>query len=191
MISKAKKVDLNNIIKLHLQVLGNTSSSKFGFEFVKNLYSQIIKDRNASLWIDRYNNEIVGFLCLTSKIKSTTTKIKKSFNISHIFNIIYTFLSEPRELIVFLKRLNFDNNLIQKYGDYPTILTIGTSSIYRGLGIGSKLIKTSDTFFRKKGYRYYFVDTESKNKIARLFYRKNNFIEIENFSNNVLLRKNL
>jgi ribosomal protein S18 acetylase RimI-like enzyme len=189
MISEAKQKHLNSLVKLHRKVLPNTSSSRFGYDFVRRLYTQLLSDKNSKVWVYATNGNIVGFLSITSKMKYTTKLIMSGLTASNYIKILLKLLSSPLEIPVFLKRLYFDDQILKSLGNYPNILTVGVLPQYQGTGIGTKFINIVDQYFKKKGLKQYFVDTEQKNINAINFYKRNNFILVRSFSNNVLLKK--
>jgi len=192
MILEAKTKHLNKIVLLHRQVLGNTSSSKFGFEFVRNLYKTLIdSDQNSKTWIIYSNNKVLGFVSVSSKIKKTTRNAKSMTSLDLYLHALITLIKDPMELFNFIDRIIFDHHIMNKYGDYPSILTIGVSPKLQGKGYGRKMINLITRYFKEQGFNSYFVDTASSNINARKFYRSCGFKEIYESNRNVLLKINI
>lgn len=191
MILEAKQRNLNNVTLLHRKVLPQTSSSKFGHSFVLKLYIKLLNDKNSKVWIYTDKDEVVGFLSVTNKIKTLNRSMMNDQSIFDLLSILRTFITDPAESLNFTKRLAFDNLMVKKYGDYPSILTLGVSPAKRSQGIATSLISSADEYFRKTGIKKYYVDTEANNKIAQNFYRSCGFEIIKEFAGNVFLRKSL
>lgn len=191
MILKAIPGHLDELVRLHRIVLPNTSSSYFGFGFVKKLYTSLLSDKNAEVWVYLTDNRVVGFISLTTKVKSTYSSARKKFGVEDYGKIIFSLLQKPSKIIGLARRISFENSVFRKHGNYPTILTIGISPDYQGKGIGSELLKLSENYFRRKGFNKYFVDTEVKNKNAVRFYTRNNFKPVYYFLDSVLLQQNI
>ena len=191
MILKAKEKHLNDLTSLHRLVLGDTSSSKFGHEFVKNLYKTLIRYDGARVWIICNNREVFGFISVCNEIRTTTKWIKTNLKTKHYLSLIKIFIFHPKEIFNLLERIIFDTNAISKYGDYPSILTIGISPDLQGKGEGKKLIYLVDRYFKEMKYKFYFVDTLSNNLGAIRFYESAGFKRIFESNGSILFKKTI
>lgn len=191
MILEAKSKHLNKIAVLHREVLSNTSSSRLGFNFVLNQYQHILSDKYSKIWIYRSASKITGFISVSIKNKSTSVGVIKDVGLKYIITIFFKLLIHPSEIITLIQRIIFDFKIIREFGNVPIIMTLGVSQLERGRGIGTKLLNRAGTFFVKNGFKEYYVDTESDNKIANIFYQQNHFKLIKTYMGHKLYRKRI
>ena len=132
MILKAKEKHLNDLTSLHRLVLGDTSSSKFGHEFVKNLYKTLIRYDGARVWIICNNREVFGFISVCNEIRTTTKWIKTNLKTKHYLSLIKIFIFHPKEIFNLLERIIFEIKYFSETGKHLDIkgLTFCSGSRY-------------------------------------------------------------
>lgn len=188
MILRAKFSDLNAISKLHCRVLEGTLNSKIGRDYVSRLYQKIIEDGESDAWISKKGNEVVGFLSATGNVRRLNNQI---LNSTVLFTKVLSYLiRHPLDIIDSFRRIMFSKYLKENYaGKRAWVLTLGVNTMYRKKGIGRKLIKQAIDRYTKLGANELFVDTDSGNQTATLFYQALGFQTIEKVFGNVILKK--
>jgi len=190
MILKAKKKDLGSIVKIHLNVLSQTFNSRIGDKFLYNLYDILLRNPDvARIWVVKKNDKVAGFISVCQDFKKVGKTINKNTKRKYILLLLKFLLLNPGEIISFSKRLVFSRFINNNFSEpYSTILTLGVHRKYQGVGLGSLLVKKSKSYFKKRGVKFLYVDTERNNLNAILFYKKMGFRPIKEFLGNLILR---
>ena len=113
-------------------------------------------------------------------------------SLGKLARIIFRLIFKPSLFYQFL-----DNRKLEKPTYYegdiiqPLLAVIAVDKKCQGLGIGTKLIDYADQYFLLNNYFTYKVDTLLNNKISRLFYKNNGFVELEKRGSSIVLVKEI
>lgn len=189
MLARAQKKDLDKIVKIHMSVLPHTLNAKIGSDFLHSLYSVVLEDPQSVVWVYIEQNEVIAFASITDDLGRTDSKIIRKVGLVSIVRALSYFIFHPAEIKQLIAKKSFSSHLEKEYGSpYPTILTIGVDPKVQSKGIGSQLIAKIYEHFSSLNLSTFYVDTELTNTGAISFYRKNGFVEVENFLNNKIMR---
>lgn len=191
MILEARTKNLNKISQLHRDLLKDTFNSRVGPDFVKSLYGILIRDgKRSQVWVAKEKKEIVGFISFCKNLNSTSKILKRKVSPKAKVKVILFLLIHPLEIISLTNKMLFEKYISDHFEVYPSILTIGVSPQNQRRGLGMKLIRKADEYFKRYS-SHYFVDTLVTNINARKFYKKAEFREIKTIYGNVILKKEI
>lgn len=193
MILKANTESLSKIVEIHKEVLRDTFASKVGKSFIYSLYHILLKNRPQSevfIYGDTYR--VQGFIGLTKDRLKLNKTVNSKISFGQKVRIATFVLLHPISICKLYSKLKLANFIAKNYkAGFPSILTLGVSHEFQGIGVGRRLIDRADKFFRRDGFLKYFVDTESSNKGAIKFYLKLGFRRIATIAGNVVLEKKI
>lgn len=189
MLARAKITDLEEIVRIHRDVLPDTLNVKVGPKFLFSLYRVLLEDQKSVVWVYKERTKIIAFASISEDLKNINAKIISNIGLSNIIRVFFYFIFHPKDIKELLSRRKFSSYLENRFGNpYPIILTIGVDPKTQSKGIGSKLISNITKYFSSKGIFTFYVDTVTTNKGAISFYKKNGFIDQGNFDNNNILK---
>ena len=189
-INTLKFRQLMDVINLHQELLGSTINSRLGREHLEYVYETTMRHKKSKIAIAKLNEKIVGHIVLSLDPLDLKKKLLRNRNFGKLAMIIFSLLSKPFLLRQYLnnRKLNkptyYEGDIIQ-----PLLAVIAVDNGSQGLGIGSRLIDYAEQYFSQNNYFIYKVDTLINNRVSRLFYKKNGFIEIEERGENIVLIK--
>jgi len=181
-ILKDKEINdetLEKIVNIHLKVLSNDILPQFGKYFLKLFYRFIIKSKTEELFvlIDSEQNVISAII-----ISNSPNDILKRIIVS---SFLYFIISLCIGIIRSKKLRKTVYSLLFSKNDYfvhksPEIVYIFSNPKNISKGFGKRLI---DYVFKTNSYDSLYVKTlNNKNNKALNFYKKNNFIKINEFN---------
>lgn len=190
MISQAKTEDLLEIVQIHRKVLPYTINSRVGSKFLHSLYSVLLKNPSSNqVLVYKENQSVLGFASFCTDLNKTNLNVLKHLSLTAYVGILLFLITHPASLGELFSRNKFSNYLENKFKNpYPTILTIGVDPSVQGKGVGKQLMKEVFDYFKKHRISTFYVDTQTSNKGAILFYEKSGFTDQGNFENNKILR---
>ncbi|AXT50977.1 GNAT family N-acetyltransferase [Aquimarina sp. BL5] len=187
--SDLKKIDLTKVsdfdlIYIHSKILlENTSLHLYDKKvtFEKNITS--IKKNLETSSITKYDKELTKELTDLAIASGTYSRFKLDPNLSHRFEDFFTLWiknSLNGKLADFVYVYKKENKVIgfislKKNDSYYQIGLIATSSLHRGLGIGSILLQKAEEIAKSEKISRIIVVTQLDNQIACNFYKKNGY----------------
>ena len=173
------------MVQAHRLCLPHTASSKAGDTALKSLYDVLSRDE-ASVVI--WNGKVKGFAAGTCSLRAIEKKLPRNLPLITKFKLAVHHVAWPFHL---LSRLKWEKMIPKQGAGY--ILTIGVvdRDTPESKGASAKLINGLEEFFKSKGMKESWVDTEAVNKRARRFYEKHSYIQIAENYFQVLIKKSL
>lgn len=185
-ILSVKKIDIDQICRIHLERFKGSFMSSLGYDFLYNYYLQLINyDKSIALLCkDVELNKILGF-CVGFGNSSLFYKfLFKKFYL-FLLPLIFSFFKKPNLILVifnsFFRLLNISKSKTKPLYSCVELSSIATMHNTRGIGsmLLTKFLEIS------KGYNFdgVILTTDSKNNEKALnFYYKNGFekLSIEN-----------
>jgi len=178
MIRKAHQFDLLSLSQLHMQELPNTTNSRIGEWFIRDLYALLLLNKQiVNVWIYEENNKLLGLITTTSNRKLVAQKIFYNLTLAKWFRIILFSLKHPIQSFIGFFFTYFLN-------------TLSHQSHHRKK-IGSLLIQHVEEEARNHMTSHVQVDTSLKNSSACQFYYKNNYMVVKTILGNIIFRKKI
>jgi len=179
-IREAKEKDIDEIIKLHLNSFDKNHFSKaFPVDLLRKYFKKFITlNRFCYVILDETDNKILGYEIAGFQ----TDKTVSEFTSENFFRLIIVLLLHPEFLVektgeAFKK---YFGKSFEKKAKCRLFL-IAVNDIYKGKGIGKKLILHLEENLRKSGVKLYGLSVRRENKNAIEFYKKTGYvIEFEN-----------
>lgn len=181
---------LGDVISLHQELLGSTINSRLGREHLEYVYETTMRHEKSEIAIAKLNEKIVGHIVLSLDPLDLKKKLLRNRNFGKLAMIIFSLLFKPLLLRQYLENRKLDKPTYYE-GDIiqPLLAVIAVDNGSQGLGIGSRLIDYAEQYFSQNNCFIYKVDTLINNRVSRLFYKKNGFVETEQRGENIVLIK--
>ncbi|OGN64122.1 MAG: hypothetical protein A3E26_04550 [Chlamydiae bacterium RIFCSPHIGHO2_12_FULL_49_32] len=190
MIRKAHQFDLLSLSQLHMQELPNTTNSRIGEWFIRDLYALLLLNKQiVNVWIYEENNKLLGLITTTSNRKLVAQKIFYNLTLAKWFRIILFSLKHPIQSFIGFFFTYFLNTL--SHADELYILTLAVDQSHHRKKIGSLLIQHVEEEARNHMTSHVQVDTSLKNSSACQFYYKNNYMVVKTILGNIIFRKKI
>lgn len=168
--------DVEEVVNIHLETFEGFFLTFLGKGFLKVLYKGFIEHENSNLLIAKNQTEVVGFLAYSNDMNCFYKYLIKKHLFSFAWYAFIAFLKKPRVLFRLLSAFGKSNE-VKREEKYVELASIGVNPSYKGLGIGSMLIKFLQDNFDQEKYAYISLETDAnKNKYVNNFYRKKGFI---------------
>ena len=168
------------IAKFHLSSLKDSMLTHFGYDIVVRYYHFISSSKDDVLFSNKIKNSINGACVLSMNSASLMKRFLKS-NIFPVFyavikHIILSSSTKRKRITGFLFNRN---DLPIELSNLPEVVQIFIDPSFRKSGCGTNLLSQTEAYLLNKNIDQYFIKTDSNNKNkAKLFYEKNNFIEL-------------
>jgi len=191
-IVSLKFEQIAEVVHLHQHVLGYTLNSKLGFDHLKYIYTVTTEHTKSEVAVATLNGKIVGLIVLSLNPIELKNILLSNLGFGKLVKTIFKFIFRPSLLYQLLdsrkveKPICYKENVIK-----PLLAVIAVNKNCQGLGIGTKLINYANQYFLLNDHFVYKVDTLLNNKISRLFYHNNGFIELEKRGENIVMVKEL
>ena len=189
-ISSLKFKQIIEVISLHQKLLGSTINNRLGNEHLEYVYETTMEHKKSKIAVATLNEKIVGHIVLSLDPLDLRKTLLSNRSLGKLAIIFFRLLTKPSLLCQY-----FDNRKLEKPIYYegsiiqPLLAVIAVDNGWQGLGIGSKLIEYADQYFSLNNYFMYKVDTLINNRVSRLFYENNGFVELEKRGENIVLIK--
>ena len=183
-----RKYDIEKTVSLHIKALPETTSSKIGESYLRQIYRTIYKNKkNNSSLVALKNGSIVGVITATSDLKLLGDQFKGALTLKDYFSIIKSLTTNKITLKELFQKYIFEKELIKNYKKkYLAITVLFVNKDSRKKGIGKKLVLALIRNYEKTGENIY-VDTLSINVNAIGFYKSLGFKTIKKIKDSTLL----
>lgn len=181
---------LEDIVRIHQNVLGYTFNSCLGSDHLSFMYRTMAQQGESHVGVALLDDQPVGVISGTIDMDKTKSTLLNSFKPQQWANLVIHVLKQPSLVGEWWKgniiggELNFEGETVQ-----PILTTIAVDSGFHGKGIGRHLVHDLECFFRQKDIHYYRLDTVITNHGARAFYKSLGYQEIETRADSILYIK--
>lgn len=162
----AQKDDIDAIVKFHIENFPDYFLSNLGYEVLKIYYNQFINNDRSIFLVAIYNDKIIGLALFLDSYSANMKGLIKDNFVKLSFYIGKSILTKKKVRKVFLNKL-LKLNLkkepeANKTAFNTTLLSLATSSSYRGKGVASKLIIEGEKLIGDKGYYLSVLKSNTK-----------------------------
>lgn len=161
---------IKQLVKIHQEELKGILN-ELGEDFLMKYYNEVSKSKKYVLFEEKKGNKTIGMAVLRLEESDLMKQILKS-DCKHIIKLIQLLIRQPNQIIYIMY-------IILRIGYNPEIEFIAVDKNHQRKGIGQKLLKKAVNYLKKEGYPCIYVRTDYKNEKGKLFYKKNNFIQID------------
>ncbi len=173
--------ELEQIVKLHLSTLKESTLNQLGKKFLAIVYKTIIADSQSIFLVLRNEGKIIGFLAATQNSAYFYKNIVRQNFLQLTLEVTRQTLKNPSLFFKIINWLLFKKN----HPEYPAELQfIAVSEKYQGQGLGTKLIKALNSHFKGKNVSHYKVGTWASNQNSNGFYQHLGFQKL--YQENIL-----
>ena len=174
-IYKCDNIDDENVVeaaRMHIEHLSYRSFiTDFGLKFIIELYKDWLKDNNAILLLATNEGELSGFVLGLKNNQRLFVPIKR--NPMKYFKIIFLcILKRPYILKKIFETLFYTSKAHVE--STSELLVIVTNSKNREKGLGTQLVNSLNSEFKKENILNYTVTVHKKMDRSNNFYIKNN-----------------
>jgi ribosomal protein S18 acetylase RimI-like enzyme len=159
--------DIPSAAKIHKEVIGFSLNSKLGLDHLRNLYEVTLKDPYSSIYVAHRENHVVGVAVATLDPDHLQKKLLHHFTLTKKLRIIIRLLSLNSAVIFKGKSV------------VPCLFVLAVDNDYRRAGLGRLLLENVEQFMRNNNCYTYQANAIEGNNVARKFYIKLGFIEVE------------
>lgn len=166
------------IAGIHASELKNDFLPSLGSEFLELLYLGVLKKGMAFGFVAQEKNKIVGFIIGTKNMNNFFKSAITSNLIKMIYLIFLKVLKKPAIISNILETLLYTK---KDRGPKSELVVIAVLKKWQGKGIGKKLIKSLENYFKKDKIKSYKL-TVYADKEAVNFYKRLSYIKLSEFS---------
>lgn len=187
--------DIDKLVEFHINNFENYYLTNLGRDLLKSYYAFFIKNNENKCYLYLHNDDrIIGLALFVSDFDIQINKFYKKHFYILIKNILKQVMLLNRVVIIgTFSRLS--GVFIKHNKNYKlpklTLLSLATSSLYRGKGIGKKLIINAEKNLSDLGLDSYYLSVLKDNLTAINFYHHLGFIEIYDEKEMIYLIKNI
>lgn len=179
MLRNATYKDISSLVRIHYQELSLDFLSSLGKDFLTQLYTNLLNEKNVTITVSIIENEISGFIVGSSNFSNTFKKILFGNFIKYFLIIFPKIINKPRIILSVIETFFYT----KKEADSPKaeLVVISISKKYQRLGIGKGLVNNLEKTFNNQKIRKYKVSVNGSNKSANLFYASLGFKKYKSF----------
>lgn len=184
---------VESVVQLHQQVLGDTFNARVGTWFLTYLYKQLLaRPQLASVFVAQDNGQLVGFISVAKDYHLLSSQLMASLSWKQKLTIGRFLLVHPTLWMMFVQQRMFGRYL-ERHLPRPVnyILTLGVAANQQGKGVGRLLMDTVKTELSTHAATELYLDTKLNNAIARRFYERYGFQNVQKRFGNVLFKLTL
>jgi|TARA_B100001964_G_C14129205_1_gene552056 ribosomal protein S18 acetylase RimI-like enzyme len=175
MIKTLTTKDIDDVSKLHSEVLGRTLVAKLGEKYLKNFYRNIVGSGYGIGFTYIFENRPIGFIAGSTDYNLLDAEIKAAFDFNLFFKICKLSILKPLSFLSFFEFFIVSNYRRIKNGQVALLISIGVNKKHMKMKIGSKLVSALIKEFRRKNVNIIYVYTEKSFSISNKFYRSVGF----------------
>lgn len=176
MIERIEEKDLDEVVDIHLSVLGYTFNARLGRKHLLKLYLLTINSPNGVGFVYKNRDQVVGFVSGSYNVNELQKELLRGFSLQDKLNILFKIITRPCLLPKFLRSSVSDPKIV--YGGHKVsanLLTIGVKPGYTRQGIGKLLTEALSQDFQTRGIYSFYLFTEKDNLRANSFYESLGF----------------
>jgi len=181
--------DVPLVAGLHHRLLFDTLNSRLGIHFLSRLYGALLDDPAARGWVALAGGKHVAFVSLTRDLHATQGRVTTAVPLRERLIAGLHVLANVHDLRSYLMHQALLFWAARRELPYPTILTLGVSSVMWGTGLAAELVEVVAGRFREDGIDHFYVDTTADNARAAAFYEKAGFARVATVAGNVVFRR--
>lgn len=179
---------LPRVIDIHLQGLGYTLNSRLGREHLGYLYESMARDRRSYVGVALVAGQPAGIVSGTLDEDGLKSKLLSAMGSSRLARLGLRLLTRPGLMVLWLQSIRIARPV---YSDgeevIPVLTALAVSPECQGRGVGQRLVRALETFFRSNHVHRYRLDTLISNSRARSFYDRLGFSEAARRMGSVVL----
>lgn len=180
------------VVSLHQLVLGETLNSRLGKRHLENLYYAMLQSRDCFVGVALSETYPVGFISGALSLDTVKSLLFRNMPLDGWKNIALRFIRYPDFLLEWRRGNQVGRPILLQGKRVNSILTtIGVDPDFQGLGIGKKLIRELEIYFKKNGVTAYRLDTLRTNHQARTFYEALGFVQADIRADSIIFLKEL
>lgn len=166
------------IARIHAQELKNDFLPSLGTDFLEVIYAGVIESGEAFGFVEKEKGKVVGFIVGTKNMDSFFKAALKS----NILKIMYLLILKVLRKPVLIKNILETFLYTEKdKGPKSELVVIAVLKKLQGKGIGKKLVKSLESYFKKEHINKYKL-TVYANKKAVNFYKKLRYLKLSEFN---------
>lgn len=176
---------VEEVVRLHQKVLGDTLNAQVGFWFLVYLYRTLLAyPQLATILVAQEDNHIIGFISVTKDYARLSTILMTQLSIRQKLIVIVFLFTHPKLLLEFNKQRSFGQYIQQHLpSPLPYVLTLGVDLNQQGKGVGRLLMDAVVAH-----HPTLYLDTKTNNTSALRFYERYGFQELDRRFGNVMLK---
>lgn len=184
--------DLEQVVQIHLNVLGYTLNSSLGPGHLAAMYRVMANSQDSYVGVFHVDGKPVGVVSGTVDLDKTRSLIFCSLHFRHWFALLFHVVQQPQLIREWQKSNIIGKPIFSEGAPIQAILTtIAIDPAYQNKGVGKSLLLALEDFFRQQGVKKYHLDTLITNLNARNFYEAQGFKQVETRADSVVYLKTL
>lgn len=173
---------LNGIVECHLESFKGFFLSFLGKDFLKLLYSEVIRSNLGFGVVLQENKKVVGFAIGTKQISGFYKRLLLRRGLKFFVLSLGPMIRKP-SITLRLFRALFIHKQAKNYSSKNSLLSLAVRNSFQKRGFGSKLISAFLVQARNGGINDIFLTTDAhENDSTNRFYIRNGFKLINSFT---------
>lgn len=185
-IVKAENADIEEVVKLHMQVFPGFFLTSLGFSFLKELYEGFQSAPYGIFLVAKKDGRIVAFAAGTSAPEIFFPDLRRRRSIAFVLKAIPSIIKNPLPVC---RKLFY---AMRYHGESPVarssaalLSSIGTSISCQGTGVAGRLMTAFESEALIRGAKYVYLTTDvNSNDRVNAFYQKQGYSIVSSFKQN-------
>lgn len=180
------------VANLHAAELRYSFNSRLGPAHLARIYRAMISQSDCFVGVALDGDKPVGVVSVTLDVRKLKPAILESLGLSGKIKMLCGLVLHPSAICSLLEEMKSRPQVEVEGQPVNACLTaIAVASTHRRMGLAAKLVSALEEFFRARGAKNYWLDTNVENKGARDFYCKQGFVEHGIHGKTVVLLKEI
>lgn len=166
------------IATIHVNELKNDFLPSLGTDFLEAIYSGVIGNGEAFGFVAQEKGKVIGFIIGTKNMDRFFKAALKSNFIKIMYLLTLKVLRKPKLIKNILETFLYTE---KEKGPKSELVVIAVLKKWQGKGIGKKLVKSLESYFKKEHINRYKL-TVYADKKAINFYKKLRYLKLSEFN---------
>jgi len=183
-VRPAESADVEATARLHQLVLGYTLNAELGQGHLRRLYRALLRSQRGIVLIasvddgasQRSGNlastqRIIGFVSGTDDAQRLQADLIQTPGTRILLSLMLGLATHPWLVGKLMTQVLINRPVVHRGNVVQaSLLTMGVQPDFGRRGIGAQLVQALGTEFRRRGVKYFHLNTKNKNEHARAFY---------------------
>ncbi len=145
--------DVTTLAEMHRSCLPNSLISKMGVEYAKAFYRFLRTSPLERVFVEKDGDQVLAACVLSLEPETLNRRLVSGTP------VIRTALLSPPRLIQLVRSVISSDRSGERQPPGPELLMIFTSEHARGRGLGTRMLKTAESYLREHGFTWWCVKT--------------------------------
>ena len=169
------RLDIQSIVRIHLQSFNDFFLSSLGEGFLKTYYRAYLDTPGAILICAEEGGGVIGFAAATVYSRGFNRKLLLRHPLIFAFHTMVMLFSKPKALARLVRNFVKTSSSVSDNRDYAELFSLAVSPEHQRKGFGRALVYSLERILVEEGRLTLSLTTDSENNASSLFFYNNCF----------------